>query len=123
MSPLSARPTTLASAGGIGRRRPDPIRWGWEVPTAGLLAWLSVAAATLLAAQGVAAWLTGHGWLWPDSPRLFPAVGGLLTGHVGAGIEAPAGLPSPVLVVIVAVILELVLLAATVWAARWFWTT
>ena len=44
----------------------------------------------------VAAWLTGHGWLWPDSPHLFPALGGLLTGHVGAGLDAPDGLPSPV---------------------------
>ena len=123
MSPLSARTTTLGSAGGIGRRRPDPTPWGWEVPTAGLLTWLSVAAATLLAAQGVAAWLTGHGWLWPDSPHLLPAFGGLVTGHVGAGVDAPGGLPSPVLVVIVAVILELVLLVLTVWAARWFWTT
>src|SRR6478752_965825 len=123
MSPLSARTTTLGSAGGIGRRRPDPTPWGWEVPTAGLLTWLSVAAATLLAAQGVAAWLTGHGWLWPDSPHLLPAFSGLVTGHVGAGVDAPDGLPPPVLVVIVAVLLELVLLVLTVWAARWFWTT
>jgi type IV secretion system protein VirD4 len=123
MSPLSARNATLGSAGGIGRRRPDPTPWGWEVPTAGLLAWLSVAAATLLAAQGAAAWLTGHGWLWPDSSHLFPAFGGLLTGHVGADVDALDGLPSAVLVVVVAVILELVLLGLSVWAARWFWTT
>jgi len=76
MSPLSARNATLGSAGGIGRRRPDPTPWGWEVPTAGLLAWLCIASAGLLAAQGAAAWLTGHGWLWPDSAHLFPAFGG-----------------------------------------------
>jgi len=123
MSPLNARTTTLGFAGGIGRRRPDPTPWGWEVPTAGLLAWLCVAAAGLLAAQAAAACLTGHGWLWPDSPHLFPALGGLLTGHVGAGVDAPDGLPAPLLVVVAAVVLELVLLLVTVWAARWFWTT
>ena len=123
MSPLSARTATLGSAGGIGRRRPDPTPWGWEVPTAGLLAWLSVAAATLLASQAGAAWVSGHGWLWPDSPHLFPALSGLVTGHVGAGVGAPDGLPSPVLVVIVAVVLELALLVVSIWAARWFWTT
>ena len=81
--------------GRIGRRRPDPTPWGWEVPTAGLLTWLWVAGAGLLAAQAVAAWLTGHGWLWPDSPHLFPALGGLLTGHLGTGLDTPDGLPSP----------------------------
>ena len=123
MSPLNARTATLGSAGGIGRRRPDPTPWGWEVPTAGLLAWLCVAGAGLLAAQAVAAWLTGHGWLWPDSPHLFPALGGLLTGHLGTGLDTPDGLPSPAPVVAAAVVIEVALLVVTVWAARWFWTT
>ena len=67
--------------------------------------------------------MTGHGWLWPDSPHLFPALGGLLTGHVGAGLDTPDGLPSPASVVAAAVVIELALLFVTVWAARWFWTT
>ena len=118
MSPLSTRTATLGSAGGIGRRRPDPTPWGWEVPTAGSAGLAVRRRAGLLAAQGVAGLVTGHGWLWPDSPHLFPALGGLVTGHVGAGLDAPDGLPSPALVVVAAVVLELALLVLTVWAAR-----
>ncbi len=67
--------------------------------------------------------MTGHGWLWPPSPRLFPALSGLLTGQVGVGVDAPAGLPAPALVYALAVVLELALLAASVWAAVRFWST
>jgi len=107
----------------IARRRPDPLPWGWEVPAGAGFAWLSLAAATLLVAQGAAGFLTGRGWLWPDSPRLFPALGGLLTGRVGVGVEAAAGVPSPSLVYALAGVLELLLLAASIWAVARFWTT
>ncbi|MDQ6782648.1 MAG: type IV secretory system conjugative DNA transfer family protein, partial [Actinomycetota bacterium] len=107
----------------IGRRRPDPLPWTWEVPVGAGLAWLSLSAAMLLAGQGTAGFVTGHGWLWPGSPRLFPALGGLLTGQVGVGVDAPAGLPAPALVYLLAVVLELALLALSVWAGVRFWST
>jgi len=107
----------------IARRRPDPLPWSWEVPAGAALAWLSLSAGTLLAAQGAAGFLTGHGWLWPQQARLFPALGGLLTGQVGVDVDAPAGLPSTPLVYALAVLLELALLAVSVWAAVRFWTT
>jgi type IV secretion system protein VirD4 len=107
----------------IARRRPDPLPWSWEVPAGAAVAWLSLAAGTLLAAQGAAGFLTGQGWLWPSSPRLFPALGGLLTGQVGVGVDAPAGLPSTPLVYALALGLELALLAVSVWSAVRFWTT
>ena len=125
MSPLSAFNPSGGSSGvgGVGRRRPDPTPMGWEVPVAGLAAWLCLAAAGVLAGQGAASWVSGHGWLWPESVQLFAATGGLLTGHVGVGIDAPAGLPSLGLVLAATAVLELLLLVTTVWAARWYWTT
>ncbi len=107
----------------IARRRPDPLPWSWEVPAGAALAWLSLFAAALLATQGAVGFLTGHGWLWPTSPRLIPALGGLLTGQVGVGVDAPAGLPSAALVYALAVVFELALLAVSVWAAVRFWST
>jgi len=113
----------MSPANSIGRRRPDPLPWGWEIPAAGGLAWLCLAAGALLVAQAAASWVSGHGWLWPDSARLFPALGGLITGDVGAGIEAPDGLPSPVLVVVLVVVVQVALIAVTGWAGWWFWSS
>lgn len=108
----------------IGRRRPDPVPWSWEIPAGAALAWLCVAAAALLAARGVAGLLTGRGWLWPDSPRLFPALGGLATGRVGAGVESAGGTElSPMLVYGLAGTFEVVLLVASIWVGVRFWTT
>jgi hypothetical protein len=108
----------------IGRRRPDPVPWSWEIPAGAALAWLCVAAAALLAARGVAGLLTGRGWLWPDSPRLFPALGGLATGRVGAGVESAGGTQlSPMLVYGLAGTFEVVLLVASIWVGVRFWTT
>jgi type IV secretion system protein VirD4 len=108
----------------IGRRRPDPVPWSWEIPAGAALAWLCVAAAALLAARGVAGLLTGRGWLWPDSPRLFPALGGLATGRVGAGVESGGGTElSPMLVYGLAGTFEVVLLVASIWVGVRFWTT
>ncbi len=107
----------------IARRRPDPLPWSWEVPAGAGLAWLCVSAAMLLAAQGAAGFVTGHGWLWPQSVLLFPALAGLLTGQVGVGVDAPAGLAAPALVYALAVVLELALFAVSVWAAVRFWST
>jgi len=113
----------MSPTNSIGRRRPDPLPWGWEIPAAGGLAWLCLAAGALLVAQAAASWVSGHGWLWPDSARLFPALGGLITGHVGAGIEPPDGLPSPVLVAVLVVVFQVALIAVTGWAGWWFWSS
>ena len=96
----------------ITRRRPDPLPGSWEIPTAAAAAWVALAAATLLAAQGSAAYLTGHGWLWPHAPDLFGALGGLLTGHIGVGTSPTDGLPPPALVYALAGVLELALAGA-----------
>ncbi len=113
----------MSPSNSIGRRRPDPLPWGWEVPAAGVLAWLCLAAGALLAAQAAASWVSGHRWLWPDSARLFPALGGLITGHVGAGLDAPDGLPSPVLVAVLAVVFQVALLVVAGWAGWRFWSS
>jgi len=88
-----------------------------------------MAGAALLAAQATAGFLTGRGWLWPDSPHLLAAVGGLLTGKTGVGVHPlPAagfvdtGLPPAWLVYVFVGVFELVLLAVTVWAVARFWT-
>jgi type IV secretion system protein VirD4 len=113
----------MSPSNSIGRRRPDPLPWGWEVPAAGVLAWLCLDAGALLAAQAAASWVSGHRWLWPDSARLFPALGGLITGHVGAGLDAPDGLPSPVLVAVLAVVFQVALLVVAGWAGWRFWSS
>jgi len=104
----------------IGRRQPDPLPLTWEVPAGLALTWLCLAGAGLLAGQATAGLLTGRGWLWPDSPHLLPAVGGLLTGHVGAGVSATP--PAPWLVYVLIGVCQLLLLAVSVWAAVRFWT-
>jgi len=88
-----------------------------------------MAGAALLAAQATAGFLTGRGWLWPDSPHLLAAVGGLLTGKTGVGVHpllaagfVDTGLPPAWLVYVFVGVFELVLLAVTVWAVARFWT-
>ncbi|MGB8380099.1 MAG: TraM recognition domain-containing protein, partial [Dermatophilaceae bacterium] len=110
------------SPSSVVRRRPDPLPFSWEVPAAAVLAWLCLAAVTLLAAQGAAGVLTGRGWAWPEPRLLFPGLGGLLTGHVGVGLPDAHAAPPAAVVYPVAVVLELLLLAGTIWAAR-LWTT
>ena len=107
----------------IGRRRSDPVPWSWEVPLAVALAWLCAAAWALLAGQGLAGLVTGRGWLWPESATLMPALVGLMTGHVGAGLSAEAEGLAPALVYGLAAAVELTLLVATVAAGVWVWTT
>jgi len=89
-----------------------------------------MAGAALLAAQATAGFLTGRGWLWPDSPHLLAAVGGLLTGKTGVGVHPlPAAgfvdtdLPPAWLVYVFVGVFQLVLLAVTVWAVARFWTS
>ncbi|MGB8382183.1 MAG: hypothetical protein WCG47_13255, partial [Dermatophilaceae bacterium] len=106
----------------VGRRQPDPFPLTWEVPTALAACWLALAAATLLAAQASAGWLTGHSWLWPEPPQLLTAVGGLLSGRIGAGLRVGSGLPPAGLVYPLVGVFELALLAATCWAAARLWT-
>ena len=107
----------------IGRRRSDPVPWSWEVPLAVALAWLCTAAWALLAGQGLAGLVTGRGWLWPESAMMMPALVGLMTGHVGAGLSAEAEGLAPALVYGLAAAVELTLLVATVATGVWVWTT
>ena len=118
------------STNSVGRRQPDPLPLTWEVPVGVALAWLCLAGAGLLAGQATAGLLTGRGRLWPDSPHLLPAAGGLLTGHVGIGVSPPltaatggAALPPVWSVYAFISVYQLLLLAMTGWAVARFWTT
>ncbi len=105
----------------IGRRQPDPLPLTWEVPAGLVLTWLCLAGAALLAGQATAGLVTGRGWLWPDSPHLLAAAGGLLTGHVGAGVS---GTPLPAwLVYLLIGVFQVLLLAVSVWAGIRFWAS
>ena len=105
----------------IGRRQPDPLPLTWEVPAGFALTWLCLAGAGLLAGQATAGLLSGRGWRWPDSPHLLPAVGGLLTGHVGVGV--PGTPPAAWLVYLLIGVCQLLLLAVSVWATVRFWAS
>ena len=114
----------------IGRRRPDPVPFTWEIPAGIALTWLCLAGAALLAGQATAGFVTGRGWLWPDSPHLMTAAGGLLTGTPGLGVHplVPAGvgdsgMPPTWLVYAAIGVLQASLLALTIWTVVRFWTT
>ena len=107
----------------IGRRQPDPLPLTWEVPTGIAAAWLCLAGMTLLLGQAAAGVITGGGWLWPDSPRLLNALGGLLTGHTGIGLTGPADRTPSWLVYTLIAVAEVALLAVTIWAVARFWST
>ena len=97
------------------RRDTPPQPVDAELIWGSVFCWLMLAVSMLPVGQGVAAVMTGGGWVWPGQ-GLLASVGGLFSGHVGRGL--PAGLarrvPAGWVVYTAIVVCELGLVAATV---------
>jgi len=110
----------------VGTGRVDVPRTTWEIPAAAALTWLLAAALLLPAGRGAAAWAVGGEWAWPHgADALIATIGGLATGHHTAGLDtmSASAVPSPAQVYVAITVAELLLIAATVVAARMWWTT
>jgi type IV secretion system protein VirD4 len=94
----------------------------WELPAAGALCWLVLAALLMPAGQGAASWLFGGGFVWPNG-SLLHSVGGLLAGRPGYGLAARdvAQLASGPLIYVIILLAELVLFTVTVWGVVVWW--
>jgi type IV secretion system protein VirD4 len=94
----------------------------WELPAAGVLCWLVLAALLLPGGQGTASWLFGGGFVWPHG-SLLQSVGGLLTVQAGRGLAAKdvAHLASIPLIYLITLLAELVLFTVTVWGVVLWW--
>jgi hypothetical protein len=79
----------------IGTDDTPPQPYGWELAAGGALCWVLVAVILVPAGQGAAAFLTGAGWCWPTQAGLFPAIGGLFSGHPGRGLTPTAAARLP----------------------------
>jgi hypothetical protein len=106
------------------RSRADVQPLSWEIPTAGMLGWLTVAVLVLPAGQGGAGWLRSRRFAWPrGTSSLGQCVSGLLSGHLGRGLshDAAAQLASPALTYGLIAAAELLLLVGTGWAVLAWW--
>ena len=104
--------------------RGDAVPVSWEIPAAAATGWAVIAALLLPAAQGVAAWLCGAGWVWPrGAAGLASSVGGLLTGRPGRGlgVDEAARVPAAALVYGTVGVAQGLLVAATATAVLWWW--
>ena len=110
-------------SGSLGRRDPQPMTRDWEAP---VLVLVGVAIALGLAALiglGVAAWVFGGGWVWPEgSDTVGQVLGGLLSGQPGAGLapELRARVPGPAAVYSCIAIAELIAVTLSITAAVLF---
>ena len=98
----------------------------WELPAATALGWVGVAALLLPAGRGASSWLTGRGWVWPETgPGLTASVGGLLTGHPSYGLVATtaSALPAAPVVYLVVAMVELTWLIVSLLVLRTWWRT
>ena len=71
-------------------RRTNPYPFTWEIPaalTVGVLFLLLIGAQT---GRSVANLLAGSGWVFVDRSGLFTSLGGIATGHPGAGLPTLA---------------------------------
>lgn len=94
-------------------RRHDPYPLTWEIPTGILLLTGLVLVLGVHVGRGVANWLAGAGWHWPQPAAMFSSLPAVITGEPAAGLAAltlPLAAPSAVLGLIVAT--EILLLAA-----------
>ena len=103
------------------QRRRDPFGYtpGWEVAVAVLAGSVLVIAFAALLGLGLAALLFGGGWVWPHGTSTIGSVlAGLFSGQPGHGLSLNDGrwVPSPAAVYVCVVVLELVFIAALVWA-------
>jgi type IV secretion system protein VirD4 len=99
----------------------------WELPAALALGWVCVTAMLLPSARGAASWLSGAGWVWPDTgASLIASLLGPMSGHPLAALTATtaAGLPGPSVVYALVTVFEALwlvvsLLGLRVWWQRW----
>jgi type IV secretion system protein VirD4 len=110
----------------IGGQRRDAMPLTWELPAAAALAWVSVAAMLLPAAQGAASWLTGAGWGWPSTAGALTAnLLGLLEGHPRAALAArpmPSA-PSAGVVYVLVILVEVAWVSVSLLGLRAWWRT
>ena len=108
----------------LGSRDPQPRSREGELALlvlSGVLFMLGVGALTGL---GAAAALFGGGWVWPDgSDTIGRTLGGLLTGHPGAGLppQLQARVPGPAVVYRCVAVTELAALIVSVTAGVVWW--
>ena len=98
----------------------------WELPAAAALVWVAVAVMLLPAGRGAASWLTGGGWVWPESePGLTASLAGLLAGHPSDGLSASTvtHLPASSVAYLVVVLAEVAWLIVSLFALRIWWLT
>jgi type IV secretion system protein VirD4 len=110
----------------VRRQRRDGPPLTWELPAAVTLVWVAVVAVLLPAGRGAASWVCGRGWVWPRTGAgLSASLPGLLSGHPGAGLAAPAAsaLPGAGVVYVVVVAAEVAWLVASLLAVRTWWRT
>ncbi len=106
------------------RRDPQPMSRGAEVALVALAGMLMLLGLAALAGLGAAAALVGGGWVWPHgSDTIGKVLGGLLTGHPGAGLpsELADRVPSPVAVYSGVAAAELVMLSLATVGGVLFW--
>lgn len=75
-------------------RRTNPYPFTWEVPLALGVAVLFLLLMGVQAGRSLANAVGGNGWVFVDRPLIFASLGGILTGHAGAGLTGigrPAG--------------------------------
>lgn len=103
-----------------GRKDPQPLGQGWELPFVLLTAALIGAGLAALAGCGAAAAVLGGGWVWPHGTQpMLHTLGGLLSGHPGAGLtpQAAAKIPAPAAVYAGVGLAEILFLTTTLTVA------
>ncbi len=110
----------------VGAGRADVPPTTWEIPVVAACVWLLSAALLLPAGRGAAAWTFSEGWVWPrGTDALLASIGGLITGHVAAGLESAQAATVPAAWQVYAAIGvgELLLIGASIVAVRLWWNT
>ena len=67
-------------------RRTNPYPFTWEVPLALGVAVLFLLLMGVQAGRSLANAVEGNGWVFVDRPLIFSSLGGIVTGHAGAGL-------------------------------------
>ncbi|MCK5891720.1 hypothetical protein [Aeromicrobium sp.] len=99
-------------------RRTNPYPWSWEIPVGVTMVIGFVLILTVHVARAVANWLSGAPWALPESRAVFTSLPSILTGDPTAGLDhIPASHASANSVISWVIFLELVVIAATTWAA------
>ncbi len=93
-------------------RRIDPYPFTWEIPAGILTAVLVAGSIGVQVGRGIANWLAGSRWTWPEGRRLFSSLPEVLGGSAIAGLTAPPVHPAqPNAVIGWVIVIDLILLA------------